>query len=226
MFLFPGGSTVSSVPGNISLTDSPISTAGATTYTFSSVALGAAATDRLIAVIAYGGLTFPLTASSLVIGGVSASAVVQGGQGAACTLEIWIATVPTGTTGDIVVTWGGAELACGLGVYRITGCSSTATDTASQGLAHGNATDLVGSVNVLANGVCLAGTGDGNSAGTKTYTWSGLTEDFDEVVNATQHAWHSGASANISADESPRAISAAEAVAGHRALVAASFPPV
>jgi len=122
-------------PFALTYRDSVGDTASLTTYTFSGRALGAAPTGAnvryiLIPVATPGGTQ---TVSSMTVGGVSA-ALVSGAISSAggAHQEIWIANVPTGTTGDVVVTWSAAIGGCGIGVYSLLNpASSTATDTAT-----------------------------------------------------------------------------------------------
>ena len=63
-----------------------------------------------------------------IIGGVSAAKVAGAyvGGGTTTTCHIYEATVPTGTTGDIVVTYTNAMLRCHVAAYRLTGGSVSA----------------------------------------------------------------------------------------------------
>ena len=109
--------------------------ANATTYTFSSQNLGDADTDRhiIVGISTRDVGTTSQAISSVSIGGVSATIVVQQRNSATntCVAGLAIAKVPTGTTGDIVVTFSEEVLRCGIGVWRAIGISATATDTGS-----------------------------------------------------------------------------------------------
>jgi hypothetical protein len=160
-------------------------------YTFSSQNLGAAAADRIIVCFAIDGVGS--TATAVTIGGVSAT-IVQ----TATTVRkntLWYATVPTGTTGDVVVT-GAAETEMGIALWRLTGTTSGPYDSGQSDANPGTA-DIM----VPAGGVALAGMGDGGFAHSG-YTWVGLTEDFDEAVSgAATTNWTGAHATNATAQD-------------------------
>ena len=105
-----------------------------TTYTFSSQAIGTASSNRrvIIGTVGFAGIR---TVSSLTVGGISASLVKRQQQGSV-TAEIWIATVPTGTTADVVVTWSGGQTRCAIAVWSATGLeNNTPVDTDGTNIA-------------------------------------------------------------------------------------------
>ena len=193
-------------------------------HTFTSMSLGAAAADRKI-LVALGTNRFAATISACTIGGVSATLVRAQSQINGGTVAFFIAAVPTGTTGDIVMTFsstitGGVSV----GVWRCTGISATATATDGEGYAAPDATNFTLDVNVLAGGVAVAASVDGNSVGTHTMVWSGgVTEDYDYQVNT--YEWHSGASALQATASTPLNIVGNPDAAPHRVAAAVSFPP-
>ena len=108
-----------------------------TTYTFSSQNLGTAAPDRhiIVGVAARKGGS-ATTISSVTVGGVSATIVDQysNSDSNSNISGIAIASVPTGTTGDIVVTFGAQMVRAVIAVYRATNLSSaTEFDKAEDG---------------------------------------------------------------------------------------------
>jgi hypothetical protein len=157
---------------------SATSTADTNAYTFSSQSLGDAASDRYIIVSAVArkaGATFTL--SSITIGGVSATIVrqvtntVTNSNAAA----IVIANVPTGTTGDVVVTWSTTVLRCAIGMWRATGLTSATEHDASTSTA----ADPTYAIDVPAGGFAIAA---GLTAAATTAVWTGLTEKFDSTL--------------------------------------------
>ena len=147
-----------------------------TTYTFSSQNLGEAAFDRTI-ICAVSGRTQDGTSSgnvisSVTIGGVSATIAVQG-QNSGNTQGIAIASVPTGTTGDVVVVFAETMTNAEVSLYRCTGISTTVYDS-------GTSTASVGTydLDIPANGVAVAMMK--NDDGSQTATWAGLVETYDE----------------------------------------------
>src|SRR3989304_2575129 len=91
-------------------------------YTFADADLGAAASDRQIIV----GISWPAQdVVSVTIGGVTATLVTDVYSGiSAVRNAFYKANVPTGTTGDIVVTLNGATARMGICWWRATGINS------------------------------------------------------------------------------------------------------
>ena len=192
-----GGGSIAEV----SLVANAIDSSSATAYTFSGVALGAAASDRIIVV---GGFSTNAvhTVSSVTIGGVSAAQVVAATNSGGEQCALWQAAVPTGTTGNIVWTWSGSEVGMGIGVWRIVG--ATATAHASSGVT--GASPLSSTLNIPANGVAIAYSGAASS--NRTATWTGLTEGFDAngVEDGVNSGNHTGASDAFTTTQTGRTI--------------------
>lgn len=157
-------------------------------YTYS-VSFGTASADRYIIVTASarkaGAST---TITGVTIGGITATQVHQNTNTSTNTdvSGIFIAAVPTGTTGDVVVTYGATMVRSIIGVYAATSlASATAYDTAG----YISTSDPTNTLDIPAGGfaVAIALT---NSAGTTT--WTGLTEDFDGTLET--FVTYSGAS--------------------------------
>lgn len=162
-----------------SFLQSAVSTSDLTTYTFSSQNFGDAASDRYIVVAITSMSVSGGTISSVTIGGVSASidAQVTNSSSNYTVSGIAKAIVPTGTSGDIVVTFGAEQLRAGIGVYRLLGISSTPTDTDTS-----TAADPKGYLDIAAGGYAIA---VAYTAETATATWykkltNGFTERYDE----------------------------------------------
>lgn len=189
-------------------------TANLTTYTFSAHSLGTAAGDRKIVVAAMGTGGSPGGVSSLTVAGVSAASVIEATNGAQ-TVSMWIADVPTGATGDIVVTFAAGKNRCGIAVYALYGAgSSTAFDTGSA-----TADPYSDTLNVPANGVAIAAAADTNNT---TATWTGLTEDSDTAIEST---YHGCASAEFTASQSAMTVTCDVAATTAGAMVCASWGP-
>jgi hypothetical protein len=185
--LSPGQSLTedSAVPLEASFTASAVSaTDTSSPLTFSGVALGVAAADRRIIVVAsVSTSTSSSSISGVTVGGQTGVQLVAGdNNNRFC--SIFTALVPTGTTGDIVVsisaqtgeTWG-------IGVFRLTGAAEAATDTAVSA-----ADPSVLTIDCPAGGVIIGGA---FSAGVSAWTWAEITEAYDE--NAEGTIYHSGA---------------------------------
>lgn len=158
------------------------STSALTTYTFAAQSLGAEDSSRRIVVVtAATRLGSPAAVSSMTIGGVSASLAVARGNGNANegAVEIWHASVPTGTTGDVVVTWTTGMLRCAISVFRLinSAVSPSATNSNANSSSAVSAT-----IDIPQKGVAIAGV---YNNGSTTYTWTNLTEAYDVTFGAT-----------------------------------------
>ena len=171
--------TVSSTAEAIANSASATNSGDLSTYTYSSVALGTASSTRAIYVFAtaQGPASSNFDVNSMTVGGVSATRVadVTNSAEAQYVSELWRADVPSGTTGDIVVTWNSAMSQCGIIAWAVTGDHSlfdiqtTSDSTASFTLT-----------SVPNGSVILAGRG---GTGSRTHTWSSdVTENVDEVI--------------------------------------------
>jgi hypothetical protein len=181
-------------PKSLTFTDHATDTANLTTYTFSARAIGTAASDRRVHVLVHGGGVGDTTLSSVTVGGVSATINVQASSGQH-TSAIATAAVPTGTTGDVVVTFSGGKARCGIGVYASTGLSSeTAVDTDSS-----TADPATATLTSVAGGFVLALAAGDNSS---SLTWTNVTEDYDEVFESTVQSGASGVTSSTTVSPS------------------------
>jgi len=150
--------------------------ANSATYTFTAQSLGTAHADRIIiaAVMSRNGGSVSL--SSVTIGGVTASIVVSD------TLSndiaaLAVAAVPSGSTGDVVVTHStSGSVRCAVALYRAVGFSATPGAVAS---------DISGSrsisIAVPTDGVAIGAFKRGNSV---AITWTGVDEDYNVTSEA------------------------------------------
>lgn len=208
-----------SEPVTISYTDHAISTVDSNVITFSTRAIGTAAANRLVVVgvTGFNGVALR-SVLSLTVAGVSATIVkaTPGTNGAA---EVWIAAVPTGATGDIVVTWSGGVQRTGIGVWAIYGASATAYDTGNS-----TADPLTDTINIDNGGVLIACEFSQGSGGTVTTTWTNITENYDESIEGNTS--QSGASDAFATAQTGRTITATfSAGTVDQALAMASFRP-
>ena len=189
------------------------------TYTFTSQAIGTAATDRYVIVAINVGAASARTWSSGTIGGVTAALVSDGTHTAtltngASTAFIIIALVPTGTTATIAYTLSGNGARSGIGVWSATGLvSATAnhvqTSTANPG------TDTL---NVLAGGFAIGTAGNDNAG---TTTWTNMTKRYDADTTGGLGRMQSGADATTSAGT--LAITATRSASSAPLLIGASW---
>lgn len=189
MSLFPntGGATVSAPLAAVTLASHAESgNDPGSSFTFSSQALGAAAADRKLVVITGAGSS-GATISAMTIAGVSAELVLAK-HTAESHSEMWQADVPTGTSGDIVITYSTTIHNTGIGIFRITGAGTGPTspsDTANDS----QAAPIALTITVPANGVCIAGACDD---ATSSHTWAELTEVYDASASGGSRM-HTGA---------------------------------
>lgn len=151
-----------------------------TTYTFSDQTFGTASSDRYIVLTINSrdaGENNPQV-SSVTIGGVSASIVVQDVNQAtnANISAIAIAAVPTGETGDVVITFNTEVLRCVIALYKVTELyQTTPSDTDSS-----TASSPSVSLDIPAKGFSIATACTASDSG--TFSWTGLTENHDSIV--------------------------------------------
>lgn len=215
-----GGSAV--IPATVTQTDTDAA-AGfvASSRTFTAASIGAVA-DRdlvIVGVHAHNAGTSLTAVSSMTIGGVSATEIVDvdGGDGGnAEVVALYQAVVPTGTTADIVVTWNAAADSAGICVWTAKNVNITAHASASSTAANPSA-----SIAVEANGVIIGYVGTANA---RTFTWTNLTEDFDAVDGGG--GTHSGASDAFASADASRIITATlSSASSRRAMGLVSYSP-
>jgi hypothetical protein len=149
-----------------------------TTYTFAGQSIGTAASNRYIIVaVAASDTNDTFSASSVTVGSVSATKIIDLDSGFQYS-SIWIAAVPTGTTATVSVTFSEAVGFCSIGIWSVTGLSSaTPTDTDSKTSGGGNL-----SLDVLAGGFAIAVTNAGSDI-----DWNGT------ATRRYFHTLHNGA---------------------------------
>ena len=169
----------------ISQTDAAVITTDLTTYTFSGMELGAAHSNRKILVFIAGKASSSQTINTVTIGGISASLVTDGTNqattGPAFTPSVfYIATVTTGTNGDVVVTFSSTILAAAITVYRSI---NTRTQAYHVQIDTSTTTEANTTINKSGFGAVVGGFRmDSNDSNPRTATWVGLTEDVDNTI--------------------------------------------
>lgn len=195
MFPGPGSTTYRSINylGNM------VDAADLTTYTFTGYNFGTAATGRVLVAVCVGAAG-NRTISSSTIGGVAGATQVEVVSATNGTAAIISAAVPTGTSGDISITWSGAQgrAACGLwSMYGIT--SATAANTSSDGTAGSSTLSL----SVQANDLLVVG--DYINTGSATPT--GYNSDFEVNIEAATKI--AGGRAYVTTAQNPRTVTIA-----------------
>lgn len=159
------------------------------TGTYAAVNFGTAAANRVIAIVAIcrtTSTTVANTVSSATIGGIAASPVSSAAASLinSGSIDVWYASVPSGTSGTIVVNWSGATNRSAVYVYSIL----TATPTPSAGNATSNiAVTSVGptSITIPANGVGLVGLYSQQTGNTQSFTNASL-DSSNAMAGAAQ----------------------------------------
>jgi hypothetical protein len=185
-----------------------------TSYTVSGASFGAAASDRyIVIVVTTQSVSGAITVSSATIGGVSATSVTSQAANPAAA-HMWIAAVPTGTTGDIVVNFSVSSDHHTVAVWSITGLTSTTPiDTDGNTVNPPTAVTLTS----VAGGVVIGAVW---SADAVTVSWSGATEDYDSTYVADrQVSGASGATTGTSVVLTPTVTGGSDAML----FVAATF---
>lgn len=183
-----------------------------TTYTFTSIPIGTADTNRIVIVaIAIGGVA--RTVSSATIGGIAAS-IAGTTTGTTAGTGMIYAKVPTGTTATISITLSGAANDCHIGVYRLVGQGSdTPFDTDAP--AGGGTTTRTATLDVPAGGAVVACMGNGGS----NVAWTNATEDYD--INTGGNSFSSAAHQAYATLQTGLGVQCTSC----RAIVAASWGP-
>lgn len=187
-----------------------------TTYTFSGENIGTASGGRYVFVGVTGRSVVGGGIASATIGGITATIDVSVVNSSSnyTTAGIIKAAVPTGTTGDVVITFSSEQLRCGIGVWYAPSIS-TATPTST-----GSSTAAAPTANMDVNdgGFIVA---CAYNATTSTATWTNLTEQYDATIVAG--AQHSGASVVSGSDQTGLACTCTWTASGQPAGAFAAY---
>jgi hypothetical protein len=187
------------------------------THTFTAKSLGDEAPDRII-VIAGGSGGYHTAVTGITVGGNACTEAIQFQD----TARAWIyyVALPTGTTGDVVVTFASAEFRSIIGVYALYGASGAPSSTASGGGTSGTA--VTGSVVKKANGVCFGACfQDSFDPPVEDHTYTNLTKDAE--VTADDSGSGSVASEEVSTDVTETITVVSTDTDGRQPLVAAHW---
>lgn len=149
-----------------------------TTYTFASQTLGTADTNRRIfAMVVNEANAFQGVPTSVTIGGVSATSISSQLDAFGSTaISLWTALVPTGTTGDVVVTHSTTKRSCAISLYRTVGASASLSASGTSDIS-GNPSVAVA---IPAGGIGLAAIT--NPHGPGPFVWTNYTENAEGVI--------------------------------------------
>lgn len=195
-------------PATVAFVEARGDQGGTSPWTFSGMSIGAAASDRFVIVAVYAPSTStnaPDCITAVTIAGVSATqlANVETSNGYHV-YDFWGASVPTGTTGDVVVTSSSGRASMSVAVYRAIGLQSTTpTATASDNTA--SADVLSAGITVQSGGFAVAMSGIQHGSATCTWGGSGMTEDADSPfpVDPATNSRQTCASGNYTSGGSP-----------------------
>lgn len=157
-------------------------------FNFAGLAIGPAYADRriLVAITARGSTTTGVI-SSVTVGGIAAPVIAQLNNTAGSNLALTafaIADVPTGTTAAVVVTFSTSKTRCGIAVYDISGLE-TDTPIDVQSAIAGTPPNIA-----VLEGSCVIGVAF--SASNATFSWSGISEDYDVQYGGNAYSGGSG----------------------------------
>jgi hypothetical protein len=189
------------VPPSVSYITSATDSVGRTTYNFTSTSFGSAS-DRSLVIVGVSGYDGKSESiSSVSVGGVAATQIVQ--STSATAMSGIFAAVVSGTSGTVSVTFGSAVTAAAIGVWAAYNLSSTtAFNTNSNLLTSG--TSISANVNTPSQGVVIA-VGTIAAGANRTFTWTGVTERYDTSFSSTRTT--SGGDFTTTSAESPRTVS-------------------
>lgn len=156
-----------------------------TVYTFSSANLGAASASREVFVVLAWTSSATRNLSSISINGVTATLGTIYRHSTALGAAVAWATVPSGTTGDIVVTLNGNVTSAAISVYRVVNrpvIGATHTDTGNNIMVFGTSVSLP-SLAVAAKGFTLGVLVPYSAITGTAVSGLGLVSDADTVAD-------------------------------------------
>lgn len=192
----------------------------AAVQTFSAQNLGAAPAlgHKRYIIVAISAVTNGRDLNSVTVNGVTASLVVRATFADEIDAMIYIAEVPSGTSGDVVLTYSGStEDESSIALYRMMNpFSATAHDTEANNNSV-SAGNIAANLNVPQRGCAVAVLTTRNAS---TTIWTGLTENYDSDLGAGEFS--SGAADSFVSAQTPLAISAQNADTSPTYLVLAA----
>ena len=167
------------------------SATNASSYTFASCDFGAepgAAETRevFISIEWYQGAAATRTLSSVTIGGVAAALETPYASGVLQAMCVARAVVPTGVSGDVVVTFSNTVTSCSIATYRVMNRPGVGTGASDSGSVSATTTTTGGiaGIDVPAGGFVLSVAGWNNTISAPAL--SGLTGAASDVFNTPE----------------------------------------
>lgn len=165
--------------------------------------------------------------TGVTVGGNAATLVGSrisfAGQGGFMETALWIIASPAGTTANIGMTTSVNTLRASIGVWAAYGLlSATPTDTGGAFVSNaGSPSDLTDNLDIAAGGIAV-GYVNGIAATLPTYTFTNLTEAFDQAIEAGVTS-HAGGQANFANAQSGLALTITPSAAQGMGACFASF---
>ncbi len=197
-----------------------VDTGNGTTYTFTNHAIGTAAPDRLVVVVAHvSEVTGGAGIGSPTIGGSAATIAVESDESSGPTSSaIFYLLVPSGTTATIEFTTADASTHGSVSVYTITGWDSvTPIATGHDEKTSTTAASAALSTNI--GDIVIAGTAAYSNSPTTTWT-GGVTENDDSAFGGEAGTYSSAHGTATAATTTPVAT---PSTAAARSFVAAAW---
>jgi hypothetical protein len=149
----------------------------AASYTFTAVSIGTAATNRRVIIVLNTAASALRSISSATIGGISAT--IYDASLFANSIKIIYATVPTGTTADVVVNFSGTLLRIALGSYSVYNLKSITPIAVAQSNSWSSGA-ISATVSAPADSILLAGVYTSTTA--NSFTWTNATLNYTTSV--------------------------------------------
>jgi len=208
----------SSVPLEVAYTGGAVAGGTSSPITYASIPFGDASPTRRLAAIIMTHDAGERLPTAVTIGGISASEAVSASDASYDCLAMWIADVPTGTSGDIVATYSGAVSNSHAFIVRLDGGigGTYSTSTAPGNSPH----DL--SLNIPSGDSALIVGSIANDYPTITMT-TGATEDFNGLLSGISSIEGMVATELLSSAETPRTVTVTITGSVYEASCAACF---
>lgn len=210
-------------PGDVAITylGNALTTTGASSYTFSAQPFGTADATRQIYVEVYTNTGTATLPSSCTIGGVTATKIIEKAcsVGNFLVMTGYVASVPTGTSGSIIVNYPTATVACGIAIYDVVNAQITITGYSSNTITS-NAMSVATSI--AAGGGFIGAAQCQIPTGTVLCTWTNATEDLDRTTTATNNGY-STSSKTSSTAITPTITATFPSGAANGCMIGASF---
>lgn len=198
-FFYAYGRTYPTVSFRTTAGDAAINS---TTKTFTAQDIGTAKSTRYVVVGVTGTGVNGFSVSTLTVQGISGTKAVETVGATRGFASIWIVAVPTGTAGDVVITWSGTVARAVIGVWALYDIMSPTASATNSGSTTSSAASA--NVNVPGDGVVIAVAYDNGDNGTPSPSWTGVNQRYSNSIAGDSNT--GGEFVEGSVAESPRTI--------------------